>query len=82
LLALVAACGPSLPDADQPGARVMQARCSGCHRLYPPASMTLDMWRFQVERMREQFARRGLPWLVPAEESALLDYLAAHAGQS
>jgi hypothetical protein len=82
LLALAAACGPSLPDADQPGARVMRARCGGCHRLYAPSTMTLEMWRFQVERMREQFARRGLPWLTAEEQSALMDYLAAHAGRS
>jgi len=59
----------------------MQARCTGCHRLYAPGSMTVDMWRFQVERMREHFARGGFPWLTPAEESALLDYLGAHAGK-
>jgi hypothetical protein len=32
--------------------------------------------------MRGQFAQRGLPWLTPAEEQALLDYLTAHAGTS
>ena len=60
----------------------MQARCIGCHRLYAPESMTLEMWRLQVGRMREHFARRGFPWLTPDEESALLDYLAAHAGKT
>ena len=60
----------------------MRARCGGCHRLYAPATMTLETWRFQVDRMREQFARRGLPWLTAEEQSALMDYLAAHAGTS
>jgi hypothetical protein len=41
--------------------------------------MTAAMWRFQVERMREQFARRGLAWLAPEEERALLDWLVRHA---
>jgi hypothetical protein len=38
------------------------------------------MWRFQVARMRPEFARRGMPWLSAEEERALFDYLAAHAG--
>jgi hypothetical protein len=42
--------------------------------------MTLEMWKFQVARMREEFARRGVPWLTADEERVLLDYLAAHAG--
>jgi len=54
----------------------------GCHRLYAPGSMTLAMWKVQTGRMREEFARRGMPWLTPDEERALLDYLAAHAGRS
>jgi hypothetical protein len=44
--------------------------------------MTVEMWKFQVSRMRDLFAHRGLPWLTPDEERALLDYLAAHAGTS
>jgi hypothetical protein len=44
--------------------------------------MTLGMWEFQIERMRGEYVRRGLPWLTPAEERALLDYLKAHAGTS
>ena len=82
LLALTAGCGPTLPDADAPGARVLRERCVGCHRLYAPGSMTLAMWKVQTGRMREEFARRGIPWLAPDEEHALLDYLAAHAGRS
>jgi hypothetical protein len=42
--------------------------------------MTLEMWKVQIGRMQTEFARRGLPWLAPDEERALLDYLAAHAG--
>jgi hypothetical protein len=44
--------------------------------------MTADMWRYQVERMRALFAQRGIPWLPPGDERALLDYLTAHAGTS
>src|SRR5439155_807712 len=69
--------------------RVAKALCEelderglGCHRLYAPGSMTLAMWKVQTGRMREEFARRGMPWLTPDEERALLDYLAAHAGRS
>ncbi len=80
LLALVAAaCGPSLPEPESPGARVLATRCGGCHRVYAPGTMTAEMWAFQLARMRRLFAERGIPWLDPADEAALRDYLAAHA---
>jgi hypothetical protein len=44
--------------------------------------MTLAMWKIQIARMQPLFAQRGVPWLAPEEERALLDYLAAHAGTS
>ena len=80
LVALAAGCGPALPDPDNAGARVLRDRCGGCHRVYAPGTMTLEMWNLQVGRMHELFARRGIPWLTPEEERALQDYLAAHAG--
>ena len=79
---LVGGCGPSLPDPQAPGALVLKERCTGCHGLSAPGSMTLEMWKVQVAHMQGEFARRGLPWLTAAEERALLDYLAAHAGTS
>jgi hypothetical protein len=42
--------------------------------------MTMATWRYQIERMRVEYARRGLPWLAPPEEAALLAYLERHAG--
>ena len=77
-----AACGPALPEPDSRGAAVYRTRCGGCHRLFAPGSMTAEMWTVQMARMRAEFARRGLPWLAPADERALLEYLAAHAGRS
>ena len=66
-LVLLAGCGPGLPDAESPGADVYRGRCGGCHRLFPPGSMTAEMWNVQVARMRGEFARRGLPWLGAEE---------------
>ena len=82
LAVAVAGCGGSLPDPESPGAHVLVARCGGCHRVYAPGSMTAEMWRFQLGRMRALFADRGIPWLAPDDERALLDYLIAHAGTS
>lgn len=79
---MAAGCGPSLPDPESPGARVLAARCGGCHRVYAPGSMTAEMWRVQMERMRALFAERGIPWLSPADEQAVRDYLTAHAGSA
>ena len=79
---LAAGCSPALPDPDSPGAVVLRERCAGCHRVYAPGSMTAEMWKIQVERMRVQYDHRGLPWLTPAEQRTLMDYLTAHAGTS
>ncbi len=76
---MVAGCGSSLPDPDSPGAHVYVERCGGCHRLSAPGTMTIAMWRFQVDRMRDEYARRGRPWLTPDEERTLLDWLARQA---
>jgi hypothetical protein len=80
MAALAVGCGPSLPDPDAPGAVVLRERCAGCHRLSAPGSMTFEMWKVQIDRMRAVFARSGRPWLTPAEQRALEEYLAAHAG--
>ena len=78
---LAAGCGgASLPEPGSRGGIVLRERCVGCHRLYAPGTMTLEMWKVQVTRMREEFARRGMPWLAADEEQALMQYLAAHAG--
>jgi len=52
LTALSAGCGAALPDNDAQGARVLRERWAGCHRLYAPGSMTIEMSKLQVERMR------------------------------
>lgn len=58
----------------------MAQRCSACHRVYAPGSMTLDMWKYQLGRMQALFAQRGIPWLSPDEEQAVMAYLQQHAG--
>lgn len=73
-------CEPALPEPESAGATVMRQRCRGCHRLSAPASMTIDMWRVQIDRMRDRFAQARMPWLTPDEERTLLDYLERHAG--
>jgi len=77
---LLVACSVELPDPDDPGARVYRNRCGGCHRLYAPQSMTFGMWQVQLERMERLYAERGIRWLSPAEQHALLRYLETHAG--
>ncbi len=77
---LAAGCEPALPDPDSRGATVLRERCGGCHRVHSPGTMTAEMWAIQVEKMRDQFARRGLPWLTTEEEGALRAYLSSHAG--
>ena len=82
LIAFVAGCGADLPDPKSPGAIVLRDRCGGCHRPFLPGTMTIDMWKMQMGRMRQLYAQRGIPWLRPEEERVLLEYLGAHAGTS
>jgi hypothetical protein len=72
-------CGSPLPDPDSPGAHLYRNRCSGCHRLYAPGSMTAAMWGVQIERMQAEFVRRGVPALTPTETEVLLGYLGRHS---
>lgn len=76
----LAACSVELPEPDSAGARVLAARCGGCHRLYVPGLLTAAMWEMQLGRMRALFAQRGIPWLPPDEEATLRAYLTRHAG--
>jgi hypothetical protein len=80
LVVLLAGCDADLPDRGAPGAIVMAKRCSACHRVYAPGSMTLEMWKVQMARMQQLFAQRGIPWLSPDEEQAVWTYLQQHAG--
>ena len=75
-----AACSSTLPEEQDPGAVVLRTRCGGCHRVFGPGTMTLETWKFQIGRMRQEFARRNIPWLTSDEEAALLAYLGRHAG--
>jgi hypothetical protein len=81
-LATLAGCGVELPEPQSAGARVLTTRCGGCHRLYAPGVMTLDMWKLQLQRMRGLFAQRGIPWMPADEERVLLEYLGRHAGHA
>jgi len=76
---LAAGCGPSLPEPDSPGARVLRERCAGCHRVFAPGTMTAAMWDYQIDRMRPLYAPKGLQWLTPDEERALRDYVHRYA---
>jgi Dihaem cytochrome c len=80
LVAGLLGCGAELPDRDDPGALVLQARCGTCHAVHAPGTMTFEMWKVQLTRMRQLFAQRRMPWLTEPEERALLRYLETHAG--
>jgi mono/diheme cytochrome c family protein len=79
LAQLVAACSPALPDPQSAGAQIYQVRCSPCHQLYAPGSMTAAMWEVQVGRMQEEMLRRAVNPLTEQERYLVLTYLKAHA---
>ena len=82
-LALAAAgCAnrPKLPEADSPAAQLYVARCSACHGVYAPGTMTAAMWAVQLDAMTQRMAEAGTP-LAPEERGKILDYLTRHAGK-
>ena len=78
-LALLAACSTPLPDPQSAGAQVYSVRCSGCHQLYAPGSLTGAMWEMQVDRMQSEMRRRAVNPLTEQERYLVLSYLKAHA---
>jgi mono/diheme cytochrome c family protein len=82
LVVLAAACATPLPDPQSAGAQVYGVRCSGCHQLYVPASLTAAMWEMQVERMQGEMLRRGVNPLTAQERHLVLSYLRAHASDA
>jgi mono/diheme cytochrome c family protein len=82
VLPLVAACSTPLPDPQSAGAQVYQVRCSGCHPLYAPRSLTAAMWEVQVDRMQQEMLRRAVNPLTEQERYLVLSYLKAHATET
>jgi len=81
LATVLTACDARLPEPESPGAQLYAARCRSCHRLYAPGLLTADMWKYQLDRMQGEMARRGAPPLRPDERSTIQSYLEKHAGQ-
>jgi mono/diheme cytochrome c family protein len=79
VLPFLAACSTPLPDPQSAGAQVYQVRCSGCHSLYAPGSLTAAMWEVQLERMQPVLQRAGVNPLTEQERFLVLSYLKAHA---
>jgi len=78
-LAVLGACSTPLPDPQSAGGQIYQVRCSGCHALYAPASLTAAMWEMQVERMQTVMLRAAVNPLTEQERFLVLSYLKAHA---
>lgn len=81
-IALLGACSRPLPDPESAGAKLYQARCSGCHELFHPGSLTAAMWEMQVDRKPETLVRSGMPPLSERERALLLGYLKAHSSNA
>jgi len=79
LVLLVAGCSTPLPDPQSAGAQVYKVRCSTCHALYAPGSLTAAMWEVQVDRMQSVMQRAAVNPLTEQERFLVLSYLKAHA---
>ncbi|HJY82810.1 MAG TPA: hypothetical protein VKK81_17210 [Candidatus Binatia bacterium] len=78
----VIGCNASLPEPESPAAQLYQKRCSRCHRVYAPGSLTAEMWKFMIVRMEQEFQRSGLPPLPADERQTILDYLQKHSSNA
>jgi len=81
-LLLLAACETPIPDPQSAGAQVYQVRCSGCHRVYDPGTMTAAMWEIQLQRMQEEMLRRAVNPLTEQEHHLVMSYLKAHSSDA
>jgi cytochrome c2 len=79
LLLLCAACDAKLPEAETPAARLYAERCSTCHQVFAPGSLTYAMWEFQVDRKQDHLVRSGFGALTKTERATILAYLKRHS---
>lgn len=75
----LAACNPSLPEPESPGAQLYVERCSSCHRLHAPGVITIASWDVILERMQREMRMRGVAPLSADETRILREYLDKHA---
>lgn len=79
-LATLSACNAKLPEPESEGARLYDARCNNCHRVYAPAAMKFELWKIKVEAMQGEMVRRGIPPLDAHEREVILSYLRRWSG--
>ena len=77
----VSSCDSSLPEPDSPAAQLYRQRCSTCHRLHAPQTLTAEMWGYMVDRMEQEMLRRRVPPLQADEKQTILEYLQKHANK-
>ena len=81
LVLVLAGCKPKpLPERGSAAEVLYSNRCGGCHRVYPPSTMTAAMWSEQIVAMRQKIAEAGQPPMSTFDEHQILSYLQRHAG--
>ena len=78
--AALSACSQPLPEEGSPAASLYASRCGGCHVVYQPKSMTMAMWKLQIDRMDQKYRAAGIAVPSADEKTQILDYLNRHAG--
>ena len=82
LILAFAGCKPKpLPERGSAAEVLYRNRCGGCHRVYPPSTMTAAMWSEQIVAMRQKIAEAGQPPMSTFDEHQILSYLQRHAGR-
>lgn len=71
-----------MPEATSAPARLYVERCGQCHAAYVPGLMTADMWRLQLDMMRDKMLQAGVAPLTGAESDAITNYLTSNAARN
>jgi hypothetical protein len=81
-LCVFASCSsPPLPEAESDAARLYVQRCAVCHTAYNPHSLTMAMWRYQMDAMKPKIQQAGMPPLTDDDSKIILDYLSRNAAK-
>ncbi len=71
---------PPLPEAQSPGAKLIQQYCSQCHAPPTPAAHSAQVWPALVARMKQHMVTQAAAVPDTEQLQEIIAYLQRHAG--
>jgi len=69
-----------LPQAESPGAKLLQQHCANCHGAPLPNTHSAEVWPSVVYRMQTRIITKAYQPLTELEVTTLIEYLQRNAG--